>query len=227
MNKKITLSIMILIIVSACSTSDNNDEDSAVINNQLHEKNKAYIVIESKRDTLYYEDLSKKDFYSSEENIALIKDIFNDPESYGLKNDSKYNDKNLYINATGFIVRKGEKDVKINSSKFNSSGNTTGIYEINGEITICDGSMNFATDDHILNDCPNDAEVIGIARTNRDAPGELANFSFMSAGDKLYVTDGAYYYVYRATIFTQSDAWVSMFDRAMSVDAVGCIEKIR
>lgn len=226
MNKKITLSIMILIIIAACTPS-NNGEDSATINNQLHEKNKAYIVIESRSDTLYYEDLSKKDFYSSEENVALIRDIFNDPESYGLHNDSKYNDENLYINTTGFIVRKGDKDLKINSSKFNSSVGATGIYEINGYLTICDASMNYVTSDYILNDCPNDAEVIGIARRKPDESGQLANFSFMSAGDKLYVTDGDYYYVSRATIFTQSHGWVEMFDRAMSVDAVGCIEKIK
>lgn len=231
MKAKITsFLIAILMIVMSCSTANDSNENN--INNK---KLKAYILIPSTKDTLYYEDLSNKDFFSSKNNIILIKDIFDNPEKYGLSNDNKYSDGTIYTNATGFLVKVADKkDKSVTSKKSNweqyMENDADAIYQVNGEETICDALMGAETDDLIINDCrytSGDSSIL-IKRQGGMGGDQLANIRFMSAGDNVGVThDFNYYIVFNAKVFTQSSAWVYMFKRAIDVDPVGCIKRLK
>ena len=234
MKTKITfLLIAISMIDISCSTTNDSNKENIELTDK---KINAYILIPSTNDTLYYQDLSNKDFYTSQDNMILIKDILDNPIKYGLSNDNKYNDETMYNNSTGFLVKvayKGTVNVTSKISDWDEYMDYDGpdsIYQVDGELTMCDGLMGRETDNIIINDCRENENYPSILLKRKGGinGNQLANISFMSAGDNIGITrDDNYYIVFSAKVFTQSQAWIDMFEKAINVDPIQCIQRLK
>ncbi|MCM0665700.1 hypothetical protein [Flavobacterium tyrosinilyticum] len=232
MKTRITLLLVSSLFFNwSCSTTSAYEEN-IIANKEIERKGDVYLLIPSTKDTLYYKDLSKKDFYSHKENLDLIKDIFANPEKYGLSNEGENNDKSIYTNSNGFLIRKGGENNSLNTGKalFDDNDGPGATFHVYGEQTICDGLMTQESMDFLIdNSCPYNMDPMILLLAGKDSPNGYrpSNIAFMSANDRVFHDGKNHYIVLEAIVYTWSRAWTENFEAAMAVDPVDCIVRLQ